>query len=63
MLFSGSSEGGHTLVVDLSECTEIAFGQIFLPGRERKLFQSNCLTTGFSTRGGKKGRITEDEMG
>ena len=37
-----------TLVADFLECTEIAFGQVCLPGREGKLFQSNCLTTGFS---------------
>ena len=47
MLFSGSSESGHTLV-DFLECTEMALSQICLPGKEGKLFQSNCLITGFS---------------
>ena len=37
-----------TLVAEFLECTEIAFGWICLPRREGKLFQSNCLTTGFS---------------
>ena len=48
MMFSGSPESGHTFVADFVECTEIAFGQICFAGREGKLFQSNCLTTGFS---------------
>ena len=37
-----------TLIADFLECTEIAFSRINLPGREYTLFQSNCLTTGFS---------------
>ena len=37
-----------TFFTTFLESTEIAFGKICLPGREAKLFQSNCLTTGFS---------------
>ena len=48
MLFSGSPESGHTLVVEFLECTAITFGWISLPGGEGKLFQSNLLTTCFS---------------
>ena len=48
MLFSGSPESGHTLAMDFLECIAFAFGLICLPGREGKLFQSNCLTIGFS---------------
>ena len=62
MLFSGSPESGHTLVVDFLECTEIAFSRICLPGREGKLFQSNCHRIQ-CTMDGKSGRIIEDEMG
>ena len=48
MLFYDYPESGHTLVMDFLECTEIAIGQICFPEREGKLFQSNCLSTGFS---------------
>ena len=38
MLFSGSPESGHALVVGFMEQSEIVFGQVCLPGREGKLF-------------------------
>ena len=34
----------------LVESTEIAFGRICFPGKEGKLFQSNCFTTAFSVQ-------------
>ena len=64
MLFSGSPASGHMLVamrllsLRFWNALRLLSVRFCLPGREGKLFQSNCLTTGFSVswvgrRGGK----------
>ena len=56
MLFSGSPDGRHTLVMSFVEGTEIAFSWNCLPLGKGKLYQENCLTTSFSqTTGWEEG--------
>ena len=48
MLFSGLPESRRTLVPCLVEWSDVTLGQLCIPVREGKLFQSKCLTTWFS---------------